>query len=1330
MSGSLIEVGALCFGLSVKDSWKVGRVEKWDGKLGVVKCQDGESLSKLDEHKINLVSEEVLTEDVDDLLNLTLLHDSTLLHVLRSRYMRDVIYTNIGAIVIALNPFNYKISWYTDDNMPKYLAEGERIEDNLPHSWAVAHNTYNELINDQQNQTILVSGESGAGKTEASKIVMKYLAAISCRTGDKVNKEAAATVGSKINMASPPLESFGNAKTVRNDNSSRFGKFMKVKFDDGGFLVGAHITKYLLEKSRIVTAAKGERVYHSFYLLVRGEEPAYKMARDSSYKSLASGNMLSNKEFDTKEEYEEVNQGLMAMGVDAESIKAVWRCVAGLLNILNVEVVEDGEGSLMKDDAAKTYLRNACEHWNVAYETFEKELTTTTMFIGGQWITKVLSPVKAVDGRDALVKATYDLEFGWLVDTCNEMLDVDCEGQWVGLLDIFGFEDFEVNSFEQICINLANESLQGHYNEYIFTRDMDLCRAEGIDVTEVVFPDNTPCLDMISGKGGVLALLDEECALGKGSSAGWLHNLEVHHKKNPFFLKKPLAKTSFIVKHYAGDVSYEVNGVLDKNRDTLKEAYKLAMRASEDPFIAALHPDPTTQAVKKITVGGLFKEQVGLLMNVINSTNPHWIRCVKPHPAKKPLHFDGVSTMKQLASSGVLGTVKIRKAGYPIRLMYPAFKARYRIIAPNPNGTGREIAEAAFQLLNFGKGEGQLGATITFLKPEGYVALEKEKKKRLAVFSHRLLMAVHARASRRVVAAQRKVAMVEVVQAFLRSKPSEKLWRKKQYALQEDAIIEATKALIYGTRKEQEERAGIEKEEAEAYAATCAALFDGIEGLIQQWWATKPQRDEAARDSFLKGEPAARQAVCDEEREELAQLMRVVEQDCIEAEDRMFEREEQERAEAARILREAQERERLLEEARRAAEHEAELQEVERQRKIALAAWDHQQATESLERVRVEEERRFRDEAVQQRMMKVQSARELKETERLQIARRRLAYPLADTFTPNPRMGPITPTSAKSPHRVAAAAAAASISGTGPYSSPSPRRSAASPRFDCDSPVCVVSPPPPPPPSHPPTPPPFHLPSLQGSGVGSSSMSPELPTGDGLYSKGRLSQARLQPEACGSLDMVCRRNGFLQTLPAFFFCSLLFFLTRFTHAQHYRWPAFRSSEVCGVRSLSSVRRWTCVIPATLRTRTTRGGVRQATRRCSCLTARGYLWTTLLYVPSPPTSFLRLSSGRWRRTVNNNATQHPKPTTAAGRRGTRETAPGATGSRPICVGFACPAKVILAVCNMSYRWLLTVYSYFILSHPPSPQTRTPRPLFSCSPHSSVQSTIVVRPAPDM
>eukprot|EP01060_Flectonema_neradi_P036263 TRINITY_DN6929_c2_g2_i1.p1 TRINITY_DN6929_c2_g2~~TRINITY_DN6929_c2_g2_i1.p1 ORF type:complete len:1163 (+),score=256.59 TRINITY_DN6929_c2_g2_i1:161-3649(+) len=1083
MSGELIETGALCLALSKKDSWKVGTVDEWNGKLGTVTCVDGERLAKLSENDINLVSEEVLQEDVDDLLNLTLLHDSTLLHVLRKRYMKDVIYTNIGAIVVALNPFNFKIPHYTDDNMPKYLSEGDHIENNLPHSWAVAHNTYFEMKNDMENQTILVSGESGAGKTEASKIVMKYLAALSCKSGDAANKEAASAVGQKINMASPPLESFGNAKTVRNDNSSRFGKFMKVKFDESGFLVGAFITKYLLEKSRIVIAANGERVYHSFYLVVRGQDPKYKLTKDSTYKSLSSGNMLTNKEFDTKEEYEEVISSLSTMGVSSDDIHSMWSGVAGVLNCLNVDFLEDGEGSTIKEDTLP-YLELCCEHWSISSEEFKKLAVTTSMFIGGQWITTVLNPTKAKDGRDALVKATYDLEFGWLVDKCNTLLDCPgADGNWIGLLDIFGFEDFEVNSFEQICINLANESLQGHYNEYIFTKDMQLCRAEGIDVTEIEFPDNTECLNLISGRGGILALLDEECSLGKGSSAGFLHNVEEHHKKNQFFLKKTLAKNSFIIHHYAGSVSYDVTGVLDKNRDTLKDAYKMMMRASTDPFIAALHPEPVDN-VRKVTVGGFFKEQVAALMEVINSTNPHWIRCVKPHPAKKPLHFDGIQTMKQLASSGVLGTVKIRKAGYPIRLTYDSFKVRYRVCSSDPTKDGKAIASEIFEHLNFGRGDGQLGVTIVFLKTHGYVELEKLKKKRMAVFSQRLVMQALTQISRYRVACQRKAKYVETIQSFIRCKPSEKEWRRRQYDLVKDAIIESTKRVLSCMKEEEKLRQDIHDEVEMSMANIIDSLQEGMKIVEQHWWDTKPERDEVAKNVVGDEESGERNSILHQEKDDLATLLKELEEHRLHMEDLVFEREERARQAEEERLREEAERERQLEEARRQAEREAEIQEVERRRQIALVAWEQQSKQDQLTRQRLRQEKERQLEFVRTRRVQEESSQYLKKTERQQIARQRLSYPSTGFIT-----SPKVLEAARSP--VYSPALNLSPPDLQQMSTPRKRTSAAG--------------------------------SPGRSSLSRASLSPEINPPNVLsIQKARLSQTRLSPCQTGSLDMVAR----------------------------------------------------------------------------------------------------------------------------------------------------------------------------------------------------------------
>eukprot|EP01065_Artemidia_motanka_P044167 TRINITY_DN6243_c0_g3_i1.p1 TRINITY_DN6243_c0_g3~~TRINITY_DN6243_c0_g3_i1.p1 ORF type:complete len:1109 (+),score=384.57 TRINITY_DN6243_c0_g3_i1:97-3423(+) len=806
----MIEEGALVFFEHPEQSWILGHVSKWDGKKGACKGSEGDfKADGLDSEQITIARDDTINEDKDDLMSLTILHDATILRCLKIRYMRDVIYTNIGPIVVALNPFNFKIPWYTDDNMPKYLAEGDRIEVNLPHSWAVAHNTYHELINDQQDQCILVSGESGAGKTEASKIVMKYLANVSTKMGTEEQKVAGLAVGGKINMTGPPLETWGNAKTVRNNNSSRFGKFMKVRFNSDGLLVGAFVIKYLLEKSRIVSAGPNERVYHSFYLAYRGKDQAALLLNAGpaeSYSNLNSGKCLTNPEFDSAEEYQEVCDALVGIGVPDAEVLSMWKVVAGVMHSQNVEFDADGEGSQVKGQTMP-HLERAGQVWGVQdLAALKKELCVTTLVIQGKPVEKLLNPAKAADCRDSLSKHLYDNEFSDLIEICNRLLDKsDGSGNWIGLLDIFGFEDFEVNSFEQVCINLANESLQGHYNTYIFARDMDECRAEGIDVTSVVFPDNSPCLQMVSGKGGLMALLDEECALGKGSDDGFLSKIvdKFGGGKNPFFGMKKLSKTSFIIHHYAKSVEYTIDGFLEKNRDTLKDAFKLMMRESADSYIAKLLPQPDPDA-KKLTVGGFYKTQLRDLMDLINSTNPHWIRCVKPHPAKKPLHFHGLSTFAQLSSAGVLGTVKIRKAGFPIRIPFGEFYMKYRVLGDGQLDPANAQASSKAIL---GKADldaklAQMGKTRVFMKTEAYIALETLKKQKLT-------------------------QSAVVVQAWCLGYCSLQGVRKKVFANNQDTIEklrgEVVAKLAEKRAREAEERRRREEEEAKRLAEEAEA---------------------------------------------------------------------------------------------------------------------------------------------------------------------------------------------------------------------------------------------------------------------------------------------------------------------------------------------------------------------------------------------------------------------------------------------------------------------------------------------------------------------------
>ncbi|RNC40456.1 putative myosin heavy chain [Trypanosoma cruzi] len=517
--------GMHCMCNHPQHAWVPGIIDSFDGKHVSVSTMTPakEQVSKLLPDDVFVCEKNVVDEDVHDLLNLSVLHEGTLLNCLKSRYFRDVVYTNIGAIILALNPFNFNIPWYMENKMSDYLAEGETIQHNIPHSWVVAHSTYYEMRRDGGNQSVLVSGESGAGKTEAAKIVMKYLAAVSALSCTEEEKKTGEFVGLRMFQSNPILEAFGNAKTVRNDNSSRFGKLMRIKFNRKGLLTGADVTKYLLEKSRIVTSAPNERVYHAFYLILQGRDrERYGLAELSRYRNVIAGKAPTIENVDDAEEYDSVNKAMEICGISQANVDSVWRCVGAVMSLLNAEFIATSTDTCAIDSKTNHYIANGCRLLSISEEELKKELTTTTLILREGPVPTTLTKAKADDARDSLCKALYDNLFDFLVNAINKTIDTEDYTSWVALLDIFGFEDFKVNSFEQLCINLTNETLQRHYNYFIFSRDMDECRQEGIDVTAVVFPDNSECVELIGGKGGILSILDEDCLLAKATDNSFL----------------------------------------------------------------------------------------------------------------------------------------------------------------------------------------------------------------------------------------------------------------------------------------------------------------------------------------------------------------------------------------------------------------------------------------------------------------------------------------------------------------------------------------------------------------------------------------------------------------------------------------------------------------------------------------------------------------------------------------------------------------------------------------------------------------------------------------
>ena len=822
---------------------------------------DGSTVSSLREddiHSIVAIGGQEGEDTVDDLLSLSYLHDSTLLHQVRQRYFQNIIYTLIGPIVLALNPYDYKLPNYTADNMPKYLEEGDAVvrgkSVNIPHAWTTAHRAYWLLRSGTGNQSVIVSGESGAGKTETAKIVLKYLANVSTQQCTDDERTQAEGVNNKVVLTSPILEAFGNAKTKRNDNSSRFGKFMKVHFSPrAGTMVGAEIEVYLLEKSRIITHAEGERSYHSFYQLLDGADAERRkllaVTGASQYRSLAEGKAVIISGVDDSEDFRTVERAMDVVGFAKAEQSEIWMIVAGVIHTLSVSIKAKSDDEAMLDPSAaanrETILSAIEKLWGVSAANLEKELLTTTSTVAGETFTKKLRLGQAVDVRDALCKSVYERLFLYLVSRINESVLVDpqkavADNCWTGLLDIFGFEHFEVNSFEQLCINLANETLQNHYNAIIFTRDMEECHEEGINTESIVFYDNQPCLDLVCGYNfsaltksawaahsknaaakapsvsaknpSLFSLIDEESRLGKGSDISFLEKAVNRYGQHPNFEKPPTEKSTFIIKHYAGDVKYSVDGFREKNLDTMKESLKALLRGSSLALMSQhLFPPEEKETRGQISVSTLYKQQLVMLMTELNSTHPHWIRCVKPHHAKKPRMFCGTEVMTQMRSAGVLETVRIRKMSFSMRFLFTDFVNHFRLLFTKEAWISRSSdKQACVDLLKKCKvdhhSEAQVGKTKVFLKTEAYYTVSRKHH----ALKNRLVEVLQAHLLRYRAAQQVRVRQYTVyirwITAAMYYRPATVELRRHELREKEKYLIQNFRHILQLQSKEHNER--------------------------------------------------------------------------------------------------------------------------------------------------------------------------------------------------------------------------------------------------------------------------------------------------------------------------------------------------------------------------------------------------------------------------------------------------------------------------------------------------------------------------------------------
>ncbi|GMN53057.1 hypothetical protein TIFTF001_022207 [Ficus carica] len=563
-------------------AWIDGEVFRINGQEVHVHTTNGETVVA-NMAKVFPKDTEAPPGGVDDMTKLSYLHEPGVLHNLAARYELNEIYTYTGNILIAVNPFQRLPHLYDTHMMEQY--NGAAFGELSPHVFAVADVAYRAMINEGKSNSILVSGESGAGKTETTKMLMRYLAYLGGRSGVEGR-----TVEQQVLESNPVLETFGNAKTVRNNNSSRFGKFVEIQFDKNGRISGAAVRTYLLERSRVCQISDPERNYHCFYLLCAAppeDREKYKLGNPREFHYLNQSNCYELDGVNDAHEYLATRRAMDIVGISEEEQEGIFRVVAAILHIGNVEFAkgEEIDSSVIKDEKSRFHLNMTAELLRCDAKSLEDALIKRVMVTPEEVITRTLDPVAALASRDALAKTVYSRLFDWLVDKINNSIGQDPNSKsLIGVLDIYGFESFKFNSFEQFCINFTNEKLQQHFNQHVFKMEQEEYTKEEINWSYIEFVDNQDVLDLI----------------------------EKTFKNNKRFIKPKLSRTSFTISHYAGEVTYQADQFLDKNKDYVVAEHQDLLTASKCSFVAGLFPplpEETSKSSKFSSIGSRFKQQ-------------------------------------------------------------------------------------------------------------------------------------------------------------------------------------------------------------------------------------------------------------------------------------------------------------------------------------------------------------------------------------------------------------------------------------------------------------------------------------------------------------------------------------------------------------------------------------------------------------------------------------------------------------------------------------------------------------------------------------------------
>ncbi|XP_047545365.1 myosin-VIIa [Vanessa atalanta] len=668
---------------------------------------------------------------VEDMISLGDLHEAGILRNLLIRYNDNLIYTYTGSILVAVNPYQI-LPIYTADQIKLYKER--KIGELPPHIFAIGDNAYAHMRRYGQDQCIVISGESGAGKTESTKLILQYLAAISGKHS---------WIEQQILEANPILEAFGNAKTVRNDNSSRFGKYIDIHFNNNGVIEGAKIEQYLLEKSRIVSQGTDERNYHVFYCLLAGlsreEKKKLELTEPSEYRYLSGGGSFTCEGRDDAAEFADIRSAMKVLLFTEAEIWEILKLLAAVLHTGNIKyeatVVDNLDATEIIEQAN---VKRVAHLLGVPTQSLIDALTRKTLFAHGETVVSTLSRDQSVDIRDAFVKGIYGRLFVTIVRKINAAIykPKSTTRTAIGVLDIFGFENFDQNSFEQFCINFANENLQQFFVRHIFKLEQEEYNHEGINWQHIEFVDNQDALDLIALKQlNIMALIDEESKFPKGTDQTMLAKLHKTHGSHRNYLKpKSDINTSFGLNHFAGIVFYDTRGFLEKNRDTFSADLLQLIHISTNKFLQQIFQEDIimgSETRKRTpTLSTQFKKSLDLLMRTLGTCQPFFIRCIKPNEFKKPMMFDRGLCCRQLRYSGMMETIRIRRAGYPIRHSFKEFVERYRFLisgVPPAHKTECRAATAKICATVLGKSDYQLGHTKVFLKDAHDLFLEQER---------------------------------------------------------------------------------------------------------------------------------------------------------------------------------------------------------------------------------------------------------------------------------------------------------------------------------------------------------------------------------------------------------------------------------------------------------------------------------------------------------------------------------------------------------------------------------------------------------------------------